>query len=87
MSLRQFQGCRVRDTQGKGNDSKNSRTETEGHQQERLKGWVLKPMLKKNRKEGQSGFDTVERGQGPGSFDGQRMQGSREAGRQKHRRL
>ena len=61
--------------------------QTEGHQQERLKGWVLKPILKKNRKEGQSGFDTEERGQGPGSFDGQMMQGSREAGRQKHRRL
>lgn len=70
MSLRQFQGCRVRDTPGKGNNSKNSRTETEGHQQERLKGWVLKPMLK-NRKEKQNRFDTEERGQGPGSFDGQ----------------
>ena len=70
MSLRQFQGCRVRDAQGKGNNSKNSRTETEGHQQERLKGWVLKPMLK-NRKEKQNGFNTEERGQGSGSFDGQ----------------
>ena len=54
--------------------------QTEGHQQERLKGWVLKPMLKKNRKEGQSG--------GGGKKDGRRKKGReerREAGREERK--